>query len=163
VVGRLILFHLPDPVAVLRHHIDGLAADGLVVIVDFDVGSARSEPPAPLFETARDWVIEAFRRAGADPTIGTRLGLILRDAGLTDVETFGIQSYLSSDDAAGPALLAGVVGSLAPVIVASGIATEEELSLDSLQERLSDELRASRAVALIPAVAGAWGRRRARA
>jgi SAM-dependent methyltransferase len=161
VVGRLILFHLPDPVRVLRHHVAGLTDDGLMLIVDFDVGSARSEPPVPLFMAAREWVLEAFRRAGANPTIGTQLGLILRDAGLTDVETFGMQSYLPPDDAALPALLAGVVRSLAPVIAANAIATEEELGLDSLEQRLSRELRASRAVGLTPAVAGAWGRRRA--
>lgn len=163
VVGRLILSHLPDPVEVLDHHISGLVEDGRVLIIDFDVGSVRSEPPVPLFNAARDWVIEALRRAGANPTIGTQLGLVLRDARLTDIQTFGIQSYLTPDDCAGPALLASVVISLAPVIVARGIATEEELALDTLEERLSRELQASRAIGLIPALAGAWGRRRARA
>ena len=161
VVGRLILFHLPDPAEVLRHHVGSLADDGLMLMIDFDVGSARSEPPVPLFNAARDWAIEAFRSAGANPMIGTQLGLLLRDASLTDIRTFGIQSYLTPDDAAGPALLSGVVKSLAPVIVASGIATEEELGLDSLQERLTRELHRSRAIGLIPAVAGAWGLRRA--
>jgi SAM-dependent methyltransferase len=163
VVGRLILFHLPEPARVLRHHVDGLTEDGVALAIDFDIGSARTEPPLPLFNTARDWVLEAFRRAGANPTIGTQLGLILRDAGLSEVETFGIQRYLRPDDAAMPALLAGVLRSLAPVIVAGRIATEDELALDSLQERLSRELQANRAVGLIPAVAGAWGRRRGRA
>jgi hypothetical protein len=162
VVGRLILFHLPDPVAVLRHHIAALAEGGLVVMIDFDVGSVRSEPPAPLFNAARDGAIEAFRRAGANPMIGTQLGLLLRDAGLTDIETFGIQSYLPADDPTGPALLSSVINSLAPVIIASGIAAEGELAVDSLRERLSGELQASRAIGLIPAVAGAWGRRRKR-
>lgn len=163
VVGRLILFHLPDAGDVLRHHVDGLTHDGLMLMIDFDVGSVRSEPSVPLYNAARDWVIEAFRRAGANPVIGTQLGLLLRDAGLTDIETFGIQSYLSPDDPAGPALLSGVVTSLARVILASGIATEEEMGLDSFQERLARELQTSRAIGLIPAVAGAWGRRRARA
>jgi SAM-dependent methyltransferase len=163
VVGRLLLFHLRDPVEVLRHHVNGLKEDGLVLVLEFDVGSVRSEPPVALFNTARDWVIEAFRRAGAHPMIGTQLGVVLRDAGLAGVETFGIQAYLPPDDPAGPALFAAVVNSLAPVIVANGIATEQELALDSLAERLAAELQASRAVGLMPAVAGAWGRRRTRA
>ncbi|HEY6399060.1 MAG TPA: methyltransferase domain-containing protein [Solirubrobacteraceae bacterium] len=162
VVGRLILFHLPDPVDVLRHHTTCLAEGGVMLMIDFDVGSVRSEPPVPLFNAARDWVVEAFRRAGANPMIGTQLGLLLRDAGLSNIETFGIQAYLTPDDAAGPALLSAVVSSLAPVIVASGIATEEELALDSLQARLTRELQTNCAVGLIPAVAGAWGRRPAR-
>lgn len=161
-VGRLILFHLPDAVEVLRHHLVGLADNGVVLMIDFDVGSARSEPPVPLLNSARNWVIEAFRHAGANPTIGTQLGLLLRDAGLTDIDTFGLQRYLTADDPAGPALLAGAVKSLAPVIIASGLATKEELALDSLQERLAHDLRTSHAAFLIPAVAGAWGRWRPR-
>ena len=163
VVGRLILFHLPDAAVVLQHHVGGLTADGLMLMIDFDVGSVRSEPSVPLFDAARDWVIKAFRQAGANPIIGTQLGLLLRDAGLTDIETFGMQSYLTPDDPAGPALLSGVVTSLAPVILAGRIATEEEIGLDTFQERLARELQTSRAIGLIPAVAGAWGRRRAQA
>jgi SAM-dependent methyltransferase len=158
IVGRLILFHLPDPLAALRHHVAGLDEDGLAVMIDFDIGSVRSEPPVPLYDTARDWVIDAFRYAGANPIIGTQLGVLLRDAGVSEVETFGIQSYLPPDDPTGPALFASVVASLAPVILEAGIASEEELELDSLRERLARELRARRAVGLIPAVAGAWGR-----
>lgn len=163
VVGRLILFHLPDASDVLRHHVGGLTAGGLMLMIDFDVGSVRSEPSVPLFDAARDWVIKGFRQAGANPIIGTQLGLLLRDAGLTDIETFGVQSYLTPDDPAGPALLSGVVTNLAPVILASGIATEEEMGVDSFRERLARELQTSRAIGLIPPVAGAWGRRSARA
>ena len=63
VVGRLILFHLRDPVEVLRHHLGGLADDGLMVMIDFDIGSARSEPSAPL-RRARDWLIPASGTPG---------------------------------------------------------------------------------------------------
>ena len=159
VVGRLILFHLRDPVQVLRHHLGGLADDGVMAMIDFDVGSTRTEPPMPLFNTAREWVMAAFRHAGANPVIGAQLGSMLRDAGLTDVDTFGVQQYLQADDPAGPATFASVVKSLAPVIVAARIATNEELALDSLQDRLFHEAQAYRAVALGPAIAGAWGRK----
>ena len=92
--------------------------------------------------------------------IGTRLGCLLRDAGLTDIDTFGVQRYLTADDPAGSALLASVVRSLAPGILSAGIATEEESTLDTLQERLAHDLQANRAVGLIPAVVGAWGHKR---
>src|SRR5919112_5243689 len=48
VVARLLLFHLPDAVHVLRQHVDGLAPGGLAVAIDFDLGSARAEPPCEL-------------------------------------------------------------------------------------------------------------------
>ena len=42
VVGRLILFHLPDPEAVVRHHLRNLRSGGLMLALDYDIGAARS-------------------------------------------------------------------------------------------------------------------------
>jgi hypothetical protein len=130
-----------------------------VATIVFDLGTARSEPPVPLAAEALRWVAGAFRHAGADPTVGARLALILRAAGLSGVRTFGVQAYLAPDDPAGPALLAGVTRSLAPTIVAAGLATEDELALDTLEERFAHEIRSAGAAFLPPAVVGAWGRR----
>lgn len=158
VVTRLLLFHLPDAVDVVRHHLGALGPGGLFCAVDFDIGAARCEPPVPIADTALEWVLAAFRAAGADPVIGTRLELLLRDAGLEGVTGFGVVRYLGPTDPAGPALLAGVVRSLARQIVTSGIASEDELGLDTLQERLARDVRAAGATFIPPAVAGAWAR-----
>jgi hypothetical protein len=119
----------------------------------------RTEPPVSLVAEAGDWISRAFRAAGASPTIGARLGPILAQAGLDNVTTFGIQAYLPPGDPAAAALLAGVVRSLAKEITTRGIATAEQLGLDTLEQRLADELRHAQAVLLPPTVVGAWGRR----
>jgi hypothetical protein len=72
-----------------------------------------------------------------------------------DVTTFGVQGYLQPDQQP-ERLLAGVVRSLAPQILASGIATEEELGLDTLDARLAEAVAAEGSVVLPPCVAGAW-------
>ena len=100
----------------------------------------------------------AFRSAGADPVIGARLGVLLRRAGVRDVDGFGVVSYFAPEDPRGPALLAGVVRSLAPQIIAAGIATDDELDLDTLQDRIARDVQAAGAVFIPPAVSGAWGR-----
>ena len=41
--------------------------------------------------------MSAFRAAGADPTIGSRLQNILAESGVADVEGLAIAQYLSSD------------------------------------------------------------------
>ena len=51
---------------------------GLFVAIDFDIGAARTEPPVALASEALDWVIRAFRAAGASPMIGARLGRFSR-------------------------------------------------------------------------------------
>src|SRR4051794_5077805 len=113
VVMRLLLFHLPDGVDVLRHHLEGLRPGGLMIALDFDMGAARAEPEVELAATARDWVERAFRSAGANPRIGPHLGLMLEQAGIELVATLGIQGYFGPGDRRGAALLAGVVRSLA--------------------------------------------------
>lgn len=159
VVGRLILFHLPEPVDVVRHHADALPPGGLVVAVDFDCGAVRTEPPVPLADKMAEHMMAAFRSAGANPVVGTQLALILRAAGLVDVQSFGIQAYAPPDDAGAARLLAGVTRTLAPQMEAAGIATVEELGLDTLPQRLEAAQREAGAVVLLPTVAGAWGRR----
>jgi SAM-dependent methyltransferase len=158
VIGRLVLFHVADPVAVVRHHIQNLREGGRFVALDFDIGGARSEPPVPILADALRWIVEAFTAAGASPRIGSRLAVILEQAGLRNVATHGVQAYLQPHDPSGAALVAGVVRSLAPVILARGIATAEQLQLDTLQARLTEEIKEAGAVVLPPTVVGAWGR-----
>jgi protein-L-isoaspartate O-methyltransferase len=159
IVERLLLFHLPDREAVLRRQLDALRPGGMMVLVEFDVGAMRAEPQVPLVEDAKRWMEAAFRSAGADPRIGARAGELLRRAGFADVSTFGIQPYFGPANPIGPMLCAGVTSSLAPQIVAQGIADEAELGLETLQARIAEELAAHDAVVLPPAVVGAWGTR----
>jgi ubiquinone/menaquinone biosynthesis C-methylase UbiE len=160
VIGRLVLFHLANPVGVVRHHMQNLREGGLFAALDFDIGSARTEPALPIVGEALRWIMDAFTAAGASPRIGARLAMILEEAGLQNVTTYGVQAYLQPHDPSGGALVAGVVRSLAPVIVARGIATPEQLQLDTLQARITEEVRRADAVLLPPTVVGAWGRSR---
>jgi hypothetical protein len=75
-----------------------------------------------------------------------------------DVSTLGVQAYLGPDDPHGPRWAAGLVDSLAPQIIGRRIASEADLGLDTLQERVAHELAANDAVFLPPTVVGAWGR-----
>ena len=159
VVERLVLFHLPDAVDVVRHHVAGLRPGGMFVGIDFDVGAARTEPPTELPATLVAWMLAAFRAANVDPTIGARLELLLAEAGLSDVRGLGIQAYLPPDDPRGPAIIAGVIRSLAGAIVAAGIATEAEIDLPTLETRIAAEVRAADAIIVLPTVSGAFGRR----
>lgn len=159
IVGRLVLFHVPDPPAVVRHQVQALRPGGLFVAIDYDIGASRSEPTVDLAAQAVRWVEQAFRAVGAWPRIGTRLGTILEREGLSQVTTFGVQAYLSPHDPAGPRLLAGVVRSMAPVILGHGIATAELLDLPTLEDRIAEGVRTADAVILPPTVVGAWGRR----
>jgi SAM-dependent methyltransferase len=158
IVARLLLFHLPDAADVLRHHREALRPGGLLLAIDADNGTARAEPPVELVATALRWIDRAFRAAGADPNVGPRLVPLLRDAGFEELQSLGIQGLLQPESGHGPAMLAGVVRSLAPQILAEGIATEDELGLDTLEQRMQEQVAAADAVVLPPCIVGAWGR-----
>src|SRR5262245_51885027 len=159
IVGRLLLFHVADPVGVVGHHLANLRPAGRFVAIDYDAGSIRSQPDVPLIREATSWIIDTFAAAGASPMIGARLGMILKEAGLSEVTTFGVQNYLPPRSPAGPALLAGAVRSLADAIVKHGIATREQIGIETLEQRMANALVRDNAVLLPPTLAGAWGRR----
>src|SRR5262245_41732675 len=158
VIGRLVLFHLADPAAVVRHHLDSLRPGGLLVAIDFDVGGARTDPVVPLAHEALDWVMRAFAAAGTSPWIGAHLAAILAAGGLHDINTIGVQAYLQPDDPMASRLLGSIVRSLVPVIVQHGIATAEQVDVNTIEDRLAREIQRANAVLLPPTVVGAWGR-----
>jgi hypothetical protein len=81
-------------------------------------------------------------------------------AGYTEVGALGLQMYWSPENSrAAAANLVGVVRAMKDVIVASGAATESEIGLDTLEQRLTDELQVANAVSTMPTVVGGWGRR----
>jgi SAM-dependent methyltransferase len=140
VVCRLLLFHMADPLAVVRHHVHALVSGGRFVALDYDIAPARAEPPVALVHELIAWVGDAFRAAGADPTIGAELPRILPEAGLQHVESLAVQRYYSPGDPAGTALLMGVVRTLGG------------------PERARELPGAAReAVMMPPALVGAWG------
>ena len=157
IAGRLLLFHVADPAAVVRHHMQNLKPGGLFVAIDFDIGSCRTEPPVAFVDEVIRWVRAAFRAAGAWPHIGARLGVILEDGGLTRITSFGLQPYVPARSGNAAVLLAAVTRTLAPAIIQHGIASEAEVDLPNLQRRLEEAARAADAVILLPTVSGAWG------
>jgi SAM-dependent methyltransferase len=109
VVARLLLFHLPDPLATLRHH--ARHGDRLVAL-DFDVSAVRTEPPHVRADELTRWLLDAFMRAGADPTIGTKLPRLLAQAGLNAVSALALQRAYAPGDPGGIDQLKAVIASL---------------------------------------------------
>jgi SAM-dependent methyltransferase len=157
VVARLLLMHLPDRGQVVKHHAGALRQDGRLIVIDYDIGAIRAEPEIALIGQLKDWMIAGFRAADADPTLGTRLAVLLREAGCADVATIGVQAYRPPDDPRIASLFAEVVRSMAPAIIGAGVSTEAELGLDTLKERIERDRAAANAVLMPPTLVAAWG------
>jgi SAM-dependent methyltransferase len=156
IVGRLLLMYVPDPAAVLRQQVTVLRAGGLVVPIEFDVPTARALPASPLVSQAVAWIAEAFAKGGIRPSLGARLWAVVREAGLRPLGMIGVQPHFGPGDPAAVALLAGIVRTIAPLIERTGVATAEEIGVDTFAQRLEVDLRTNSAVFAHPILLSAW-------
>ena len=157
VTCRLVLMHVPDPVAVLRTQAGVLRPGGLVAPVELDVSTVRTLPPVPLAVQAKGWITETFQRAGIEQSLGARLWQVLSDAGVRPAGMLGVQPHYGPDNPGGAALLGGIVRTLTPVMERTGVATAEEVGPDTVVVRAAGELAAHRAVFAHPMLISAWG------
>jgi SAM-dependent methyltransferase len=158
-VCRLLLMHLPDAVEVLAHQMRNLRPGGVFVAVDYDMGGARSLPEVELYARVRDWLKAGFAHAGVDPFVGMRMPVLFEQAGFSDVGSLGLQAYWSPKERHAATYVVGVVRAMKDAIVASGVCTEQDMGLDTLDERLGEAIGAANAVFTVPTVVGGWGRR----
>lgn len=70
----------------------------------------------------------------------------------------GIQPYFGPDDpGAITGGLAGIIRTAAPLIERTGVATAEEIGVETFAQRLRDDLRMNQAVLAHPLLLSAWG------
>ena len=148
--------YVPDPAGVLRTHALTLRQGGLVVPIEVDIFSAHSTPATPLVNQLSAWLGEAFSRGGVNPALGPQLWKVSQDAGLQPLGMIGIQPHFGPDDPNGSAILAGMVRTALPLIEKTGVASAEEVKVGTLQQRLSEEIKAYNAVFAHPALISAW-------
>lgn len=136
-VGRFILLYLPDPTATLRHLAQVLRSGAAIAFFepDFTVPS-RVFPEMPEFERCGAWIHEALRRSGARTDMGMRLYATYRDAGFIDTETS--VSHLSGCGITREMAeyLTETLRSVLPKLEQFGIATREEVQIDTLTDRV---------------------------
>ena len=156
VVGRLVLLYAPDPAAVLRHHARHLAPGGLIVAMEYDMHVPGSAPATPLGEQVLSWVRAAFEGCGLDASLGARLPTVFAEAGLPVLDVLAVQPYLPPGE--GGWYPAATVHTLMPHLERLGIASAEEIGLDTLAERIDAECSQAHAWLKPPTLVGAWSR-----
>ena len=160
IVGRLILMYLREPATVLRRLATYLSPEGVLAFQELDQppqGDATL-PASPLWQQAMSWVIQACQMAGLEPRIGMKLYSTFREAGFP-VPHLRYEAAISADPGwIGYEVLAGVVRDLLPLLQKFGIATPEEVQIETLAARLREEVVGSGGVARLPALVSAWTR-----
>jgi len=157
VVCRLLLMHLPDAVGVLAHHLDNLRPGGVFVAIDYDFAGMRSLPEVKLHSRIVEWIVSGFAYSQADVFVGTRLPLLLEQAGFRNIQTLGLQIQLPPKNPQAAAYPVSVVRAMRAAIVNSGVTTEREIGLDTLELRLKEALDNMNSVTTLPTIMGSCG------
>ncbi|HTE20910.1 MAG TPA: methyltransferase domain-containing protein, partial [Armatimonadota bacterium] len=155
VVGRLVLMYSPDPVALLRDLVRRMRPGGIVAFQEIDLTSPMALPELLLCRQMFTWIETAFQAAGADPQMGLKLFPAFRAAGLPGPELESTRFLGGGPDFFAYSQGTMVVRSLLPLIVAHGIATADEIDIDTLEERIRAEAVAGGGIISMPMHVGA--------
>ena len=159
-VGRLVLMYLPDPVAVLKQLLNRVRPGGIVMFqeIDFTITRSYRNPDTPLTSQLSDWIVAVFERSGANATMGLELYRVFVEAGLPEPTLDAGLLVGAAPDWPGYSYVANSFRSVVPLLEHYGIATAEEVDVDTIPQRVRDEIVAAKRPVVIPPHIGAWAR-----
>ena len=159
-VGRLVLMYLPDPVAVLKQLLNRVHPGGIVMFqeIDFTITRSYRNPDTPLTSQLSDWIVEVFERYGANATMGLDLHRVFMEAGLPEPTLDAGLLLGGSADWTGYSYVANSFRSVVPLLEHYGIATAEEVDVDTIPQRVRAEIVAAKRPVIIPPHIAAWAR-----
>lgn len=158
-VGRFVLMFCPDPVDVVRQVAARVRPGGLIAFQEADWTGCRSSPEAPTWSQCVRWATQAFQQSGADTRMGLKLPATYAAAGLPPPAL-----SLHAGIAAGPdhplyAIVAETIRTLLPAVIQLNMASADEVEIDTLARRLSDEMVATRGTGIWFSLIGAAARK----
>ena len=157
VYARLLLYHLPDRVAVLRRLWDAVAPGGHLVIQDYDVRTVAVVPALETIEEFKRVVVAAFTAAGCDVYVGSRLPELFAQAGIGAPDGTDVTGKLEPL-ADAQRFFRGVYSGVLSTAIAHGLTTEERAA--AWQSEIGrDVVSYPDRPALWPLLIGAWKRK----
>lgn len=155
-IGRLVLMYFPKPADVLRKLLAFVKPGGLVMFQEIDAISIAAEPMCDEFWATGQRINLAFSRAGIELRAGLKLPTIFQEAGLPAPQTLQMARVEHGPDSQGYAWLEQLTRTLLPLMQNTGVATPEDVAVDTLATRIREEVLAKRAVLVLPPFVGAW-------
>ena len=156
VVGRYVLMFQADPVAMLRGVAQHARPGGIVVFHEPDWSGVRSSPTAPSYDQCCRWIVETFRRTGIETHMGDKLDAVFRAAGLS-APAMHLESVIGGanggQDWAHQTF--ELLVTMCPEVTARGVASELEIKITGLEQRMQHEIEAG-SVIVGRSEVGAW-------
>ena len=157
VFARLLLFHLPQRLAVLRRLWDAVAPGGHLVVQEYDLRTVSVLPSRTSVEEATRVVTGAFDALGCDFRLGARLPAAFADAGIGAPDGTDVAGRVEPL-ATGHRMLQATFRSVLPAAVAHGV-TSEAAAAETAAALAADGAEHGALPMLWPLMIGAWKRR----
>jgi ubiquinone/menaquinone biosynthesis C-methylase UbiE len=163
VVGRFVLMYSADPVASLGAALRAVRPEGIAAFHEANMGAEFvSHPISPMHQELGRWCSETFKRGGVEMAMGTKLPQIFMAAGLE-------APHLTMDTVIGAgrewleryvsAFGATHLRSYMPQTLKYGIATEDDIGVETFDGRYLEELLRRESVIQTFQCVGAWARK----
>src|SRR5579859_2519022 len=155
-VGRLVLQFSRDPSAMLSTIAQQVRPGGLIAFQEIDWSGCRALPPVPTLSRCLSWGTEVMERSGADVYMGLKLYSTFTAAGLPS-PSLSVQAPIGAGpDHPAYTWMEGVMRTLLPSLEAWGVATAEEVDVETLASRIGAEAKAVGATIVWHALVGAF-------
>jgi ubiquinone/menaquinone biosynthesis C-methylase UbiE len=159
VVGRYVLVHQQDIVAALRSLGALVRPAGLIAFHELELDLRFvSDPSSAFAQRVYFWLREACRLGGMQLRVVSQMPRYFYEAGLGWPETEIHPLVGCGPDSFGPGYVVSTLSNIAPLLIKAGVATAEELGLDTLEARLRESC-ANGAASMAQINGGVWARR----
>lgn len=143
VVGRFVLQFCPDPSAVVRQLAKQVRPGGIIAFQEVDWAGCHALPESLTLNQCVRWGSQALQQSGAEPYTGLKLPAIFTGAGLPYPRLSLRAAIGAGPDDPVYSSVAALIHTLLPTIEQLGIASAEEVGVETLAARLSAEVTAS--------------------
>lgn len=156
-IGRYVLPFQIDPSAMLRGLARHLIPGGLLVFHEPDWTFVRSFPLAPLYERACRWIIDTTQLSGQSWSFLDRTRSVFVGADLPP-PTMRMRTFVADASKSREWLMAvgDIVESLLLTMAKVGVATAEEVDIDTFRDRLLQEAISNGSVIVGRSEIGMW-------
>ena len=157
VIGRYVLQFQRSPAEFLLGLTSHVRPGGLVVFHEIDWSGLHSLPPVPAFDQCWRWGEAAIRASGAETQMGTKLHATFVEAGF-GTPTMRLEAPVGGAETmtSWMNMFVALLRTLLPGMQQAGIASEQDLDLPTLADRLLAEVAAARGVVIGHLQVAAW-------
>jgi ubiquinone/menaquinone biosynthesis C-methylase UbiE len=162
-VGRLVLMYQGDPTAAVASVASQVRPGGVVVFAEMCIHldsllpkrAMASWPPTPASEQLNEWIHATHIKLGTQLDMGMRLPATFAAAGLLPNPDLDSEVAIGVGEEAIRRIV-DLTRSFLPAVLATGVATEEAIDIDTLAERLRTDTGPVGRVTFWPTVVGAF-------